>query len=187
MFLLINTNWCHCLCIWRKTQVSLSRHSWSTGKGMSSSFGRFRHHSLKLKGADSFWFHAENCKDLIWDSNIFILTRRQKAKYVLRLSILCLYFVFKPYNEHCSRSHLADYKYERYLHEETKENTFKRSRELRPGRLLLISSSQSNLAIYRSQWYISLMLMCPGSWSKFAGYKWDNISLPTKLISLGVS
>ena len=111
MFLLINTNWCHCLCIWRKTQVSLSRHSWSTGKGMSSSFGRFRHHSLQVKGADSFWFHAENCKDLIWDSNIFILTRRQKAKYVLRLSILCLYFVFKPHNEHCSRSHLSDYKY----------------------------------------------------------------------------
>ena len=49
--------------------------------------------------------------------------------------------------------------------------------------LLLISSSQSNLAIYRSQWYISLMLICPGSWSKFAGYKWVNISLPTKHIS----
>ena len=49
--------------------------------------------------------------------------------------------------------------------------------------LLLISSSQSNLAIYRSQWYISLMLICLGSWSKFAGYKWVNISLPTKHIS----
>ena len=84
----------------------------------------------RVLSADSFWFHAENCKDLIWDSNIFILTRRQKAKYVLRLSILCLYFVFKPHNEHCSRSHLSDYKYERYLHEETMENTFKRSREL---------------------------------------------------------
>ena len=49
--------------------------------------------------------------------------------------------------------------------------------------LLLISSSQSNLAIYRSQWYISLMLICLGSWSKFAGYKWVNISLATKHIS----
>ena len=148
MFLLINTNWCHCLCIWRKTQVSLSRHSWSTGKGMSSSFGRFRHHSLKLKGADSFWFHAENCKDLIWDSNIFILTRRQKAKYVLRLSILCLYFVFKPHNEHCSRSHLADYKYERYLHEETKENTFKRI-------------GVESLGLADSCWFLRLNLILP--------------------------
>ena len=42
MFLLINTNWCHCLCIWRKTQVSLSRHSWRTAIGMSWSFGIFR-------------------------------------------------------------------------------------------------------------------------------------------------
>ena len=30
-----------------------------------------------------FRFHAENCEDLISDSNIFILVRRQKAKYVL--------------------------------------------------------------------------------------------------------
>lgn len=92
-----------------------------------------------------FRFHAENCEDLISDSNIFILVRRQKAKYVLRLSILCLYFVLPPHNEHYSRSHLADYKYKRYLHVEKKENSFERV----PEPSLLIPSSQSNVAIYR--------------------------------------